>query len=151
MCVASIDGSERTDVVTDVAGVRTETNKCPMSPCSREHTPSSRTVLLLQEHQRPATPCNVPPGCPDVTTARRFLRWFGRLGRPTMGKQGMCNVSQGGCRSVVILFEKLSCVEAEGYVDRNAPLCDILTQFTSQCIICLDFPRTTVSYVVIRL
>jgi hypothetical protein len=69
-------------------------NKCHMSPCSREHTPSSRTVLLLQEHQRPATPCSVAPGCrPDATTARRFLRWFGRLGRPVMGKQGMFNVS----------------------------------------------------------
>jgi hypothetical protein len=69
-------------------------NKCPMSPCSREHVPSSRTVLLLAEHQRPATPCSVAPGCrPDATTARRFLRWFGRLGRPIMGKQGMFNIS----------------------------------------------------------
>jgi hypothetical protein len=65
-------------------------NKCPMSPCSRDYAPSSRTVLLLQEHQRPATPCSVAPGCrPGATTARRFLRWFGRLGRPTLGKQGM--------------------------------------------------------------
>lgn len=65
-----------------------------MSPCSREHAPSSQTVLLLQEHQRPATPCSVAPGCrPDATAARRFLRWFGRLGRPIMGKQGMFNVS----------------------------------------------------------
>jgi len=61
-----------------------------MSPCSRDYAPSSRTVLLLQEHQRPATPCSVAPGCrPGATTARRFLRWFGRLGRPTLGKQGM--------------------------------------------------------------
>jgi hypothetical protein len=68
-------------------------NKCPMSPCSREHAPSSRTVLLLQEHQRPATPCSVAPGCrPGATTARRFLRWFGRLGRPIMGKQGMFSI-----------------------------------------------------------
>jgi hypothetical protein len=79
-----------------------------MSPCSHERDPSSTTVLLLQEHQRPVTPCAAAPGCrPDVTTARRFLRWFGRLGRPTMGKQGMCNVSQGWCRSVAVLFEKL--------------------------------------------
>ena len=79
-----------------------------MSPCSHERDPSSRSVLLLQEHQRPATPCAAAPGCrPDFTTARRFLRWFGRLGRPTMGKQGMCNVSQGWCRSVAVLFGKL--------------------------------------------
>lgn len=69
-------------------------NKCPMSPYSREHAPSSRTVLLLQEHQRPATPCSVTPGCrPDATTARRFLRWFGRLGRPIMGKQGVLEMT----------------------------------------------------------
>lgn len=65
-----------------------------MSPCSHEHAPSSRTVLLLQEHQRPAPPCGVASGCrPGATTARRFLRWFGRLGRPVMGKQGMFGVS----------------------------------------------------------
>lgn len=61
-----------------------------MSPYSRDNAPSSRTVLLLQEHQRPATTCTVPQGCrPGATTARRFLRWFGLLGRPAMGKQGM--------------------------------------------------------------
>jgi hypothetical protein len=69
-----------------------------MSPYSRDHVPSSRTVLLLQEHQRPATPCSVaPPGCgPGATTARRFLRWFGRLGRPVMGKQGTFGVITTG-------------------------------------------------------
>lgn len=64
-----------------------------MSPCSREHTPGSRTVVLLQEHQRPTTPCTAAQACrPGATTARRFLRWFGLLGRTAMGKQGTLNV-----------------------------------------------------------
>lgn len=110
-----------------------------MSPCSREHAPSSRTVLLLQEHQRPGTPCAVTPVCrPDVTTARRFLRWFGRLGRPTMVKQGMFNVAQWLCCSS-------SCV------DMSRPLCHILTQFTPQCTVRLNRVYATVSYAVIRL
>lgn len=79
-----------TSSITTVKGATIQsTTTAWMSPYSRA-SPSERSTSNNNNNNNNNNGVVILEGCrpPAATTARRFLRWFSRLGQPPIGKSG---------------------------------------------------------------